>query len=146
MLRFTADNPGTWLFHCHMEQHIPTGQMMAFALKKSQIGPIPKDVPRAGNCPVIGDVTCDDTRIAGRRPTPSMSAMVQGARALAAVLSMRVAEEDDDYHTCVPARSAPPSRAARPHTGSTRRRAPPRAASPGPSPRPTCQCACIHKR
>lgn len=25
ILRFRADNPGVWLFHCHMEWHVETG-------------------------------------------------------------------------------------------------------------------------
>ena len=54
VLRLPNVNPGFWAFHCHMEQHIPMGQMMAIALQKSRIGPIPKDVPREGNCPVVG--------------------------------------------------------------------------------------------
>ena len=54
VIRLPNINPGYWAFHCHMEQHIPTGQMMAFALKKKEIGAIPPDVPREGNCPVVG--------------------------------------------------------------------------------------------
>jgi len=51
VLRFRADNPGTWLFHCHMEQHIPTGQIMAFNIRPSEQPPIPGDVPTEGPCP-----------------------------------------------------------------------------------------------
>merc|ERR1719277_2533692 len=52
VIRFKVDNPGVWLFHCHMEQHIPTGQIMAFNLLPSKQPPIPKDVPTEGSCPV----------------------------------------------------------------------------------------------
>eukprot|EP00929_Paragymnodinium_shiwhaense_P013346 TRINITY_DN121201_c0_g1_i1.p1 TRINITY_DN121201_c0_g1~~TRINITY_DN121201_c0_g1_i1.p1 ORF type:complete len:952 (-),score=240.67 TRINITY_DN121201_c0_g1_i1:304-3159(-) len=52
VIRFKVDNPGIWLFHCHMEQHIPTGQIMAFNLLPSQQPAIPKDVPTEGPCPV----------------------------------------------------------------------------------------------
>jgi len=52
VIRFKVDNPGVWLFHCHMEQHIPTGQMMAFNLLPSKQPPIPDDVPTEGDCPV----------------------------------------------------------------------------------------------
>eukprot|EP00930_Biecheleria_cincta_P082909 TRINITY_DN72545_c0_g1_i1.p1 TRINITY_DN72545_c0_g1~~TRINITY_DN72545_c0_g1_i1.p1 ORF type:complete len:981 (+),score=182.08 TRINITY_DN72545_c0_g1_i1:68-2944(+) len=52
VIRFKVDNPGVWLFHCHMEQHIPTGQMMAFNLLPSKQPPIPDDVPTEGSCPV----------------------------------------------------------------------------------------------
>lgn len=52
VIRFKATNPGTWLFHCHMEQHIPTGQMMAFNIKPQDQPPIPQDVSTEGPCPV----------------------------------------------------------------------------------------------
>jgi len=52
VIRFKVDNPGVWLFHCHMEQHIPTGQMMAFNLLPSKQPPVPDDVPTEGDCPV----------------------------------------------------------------------------------------------
>lgn len=52
VIRFTADNPGNWIFHCHMEQHIPTGQIMAFNIQPDQQPAIPKDVPTEGPCPV----------------------------------------------------------------------------------------------
>jgi len=52
VIRFKVDNPGMWLFHCHMEQHIPTGQIMAFNLLPSKQPPIPNDVPTEGPCPV----------------------------------------------------------------------------------------------
>jgi FtsP/CotA-like multicopper oxidase with cupredoxin domain len=52
VIRFKADSPGVWLFHCHMEQHIPTGQMMAFNVLPSKQPPIPSDVPTEGPCDV----------------------------------------------------------------------------------------------
>jgi len=52
VIRFKVENPGVWIFHCHMEQHIPTGQVMAFNLLPSQQPPIPSDVPSEGGCPV----------------------------------------------------------------------------------------------
>jgi len=52
VIRFRADNPGTWLFHCHMEQHIPTGQIMAFNIQPEKQPPVPEDVPSEGPCPV----------------------------------------------------------------------------------------------
>jgi len=52
VIRFTADNPGSWIFHCHMEQHIPTGQIMAFNLLPDQQPTVPEDVPTEGPCPV----------------------------------------------------------------------------------------------
>merc|ERR1719379_1256689 len=52
VIRIKVDNPGVWLFHCHMEQHIPTGQIMALNLLPSQQPHIPEDVPTEGPCPV----------------------------------------------------------------------------------------------
>ena len=52
VIRFKVDNPGTWLFHCHMEQHIPTGQIMAFNLLPSKQPVVPTDVPTEGPCKV----------------------------------------------------------------------------------------------
>lgn len=52
VIRFRATNPGTWLFHCHMEQHIPTGQVMALNIKPNEQPAIPSDVPTEGPCPV----------------------------------------------------------------------------------------------
>jgi len=52
VIRFKADNPGVWLFHCHMEQHIPTGQVMAFSIRPQEQPPIPYGVPTEGPCPV----------------------------------------------------------------------------------------------
>merc|ERR1719382_512497 len=51
VIRFRADNPGTWAFHCHMEQHIPTGQIMAFNIQPEKQPPVPEDVPTEGPCP-----------------------------------------------------------------------------------------------
>jgi FtsP/CotA-like multicopper oxidase with cupredoxin domain len=52
VIRFKVENPGVWIFHCHMEQHIPTGQIMAFNLLPSKQPPVPDDVPSEGPCPV----------------------------------------------------------------------------------------------
>lgn len=52
VIRFKVENPGVWIFHCHMEQHIPTGQIMAFNLLPAQQPPIPSDVPTEGSCPI----------------------------------------------------------------------------------------------
>ncbi|EOA20248.1 hypothetical protein CARUB_v10000548mg [Capsella rubella] len=39
VLRFVANNPGVWLFHCHMDAHLPYGIIMAFIV---QNGPTPE--------------------------------------------------------------------------------------------------------
>jgi len=52
VLRFKADAPGVWQFHCHMEQHIPLGMVMAINVLPSKQKPVPKEVPTEGPCPV----------------------------------------------------------------------------------------------
>jgi FtsP/CotA-like multicopper oxidase with cupredoxin domain len=54
VLRFQANFPGIWQFHCHMEQHIPLGMIMAVNVLPSKQPPIPKSVPTEGPCPVVG--------------------------------------------------------------------------------------------
>ncbi|KAL0428710.1 UNVERIFIED_CONTAM: Laccase-6 [Sesamum radiatum] len=50
-IRFTADNPGVWFMHCHLEIHLSWGLSMAFIVKNGQ-GPLetlphpPADYPR----------------------------------------------------------------------------------------------------
>ena len=60
-LRFVADNPGAWFFHCHIEWHLEAGLAVTFIeapLEAQQRGPIPQTlidqckaqgVPTAGN-------------------------------------------------------------------------------------------------
>ena len=52
VLRIHAWAPGVWQFHCHMEQHIPLGMIMALNVLPSQQPPIPGNVPTEGPCPL----------------------------------------------------------------------------------------------
>ena len=52
VIRVRATWPGVWLLHCHMEQHIPLGMMMALNILPSKQPAIPHDVPTDGPCPV----------------------------------------------------------------------------------------------
>ena len=52
VIRFQANFPGIWQFHCHMEQHIPLGMIMALNVLPSKQPKIPKTVPTEGPCPV----------------------------------------------------------------------------------------------
>lgn len=63
VLRFRADNPGVWLFHCHIEWHVASGLIATFVeapreLQQQLSGIIPQDhiaacaaagTPTAGN-------------------------------------------------------------------------------------------------
>ncbi|KAL4563546.1 hypothetical protein LXL04_027589 [Taraxacum kok-saghyz] len=49
-IRFRADNPGVWFFHCHLELHTGWGLKMAFVVedgpgKDQVVRPPPKDLP-----------------------------------------------------------------------------------------------------
>lgn len=48
VFRFVADNPGTWLLHCHIPFHMGMGQFMAFAEEPDQIPAAPAGMPE---CP-----------------------------------------------------------------------------------------------
>mmetsp|Transcript_103067 Transcript_103067/g.204615 ORF Transcript_103067/g.204615 Transcript_103067/m.204615 type:complete len:657 (-) Transcript_103067:82-2052(-) len=79
VIRFKADNPGTWIFHCHMEQHIPTGQIMAFNILPKEQPPIPSDIPTEGHCSVWSEVVPRDNRTyIGRPPKPYRNVVRSG--------------------------------------------------------------------
>ncbi|GLT43987.1 hypothetical protein SLA2020_179070 [Shorea laevis] len=41
-LRFKADNPGVWLFHCHIEAHFFMGMFVVFEAGVEKVGDMPK--------------------------------------------------------------------------------------------------------
>ncbi|KAE8695576.1 Laccase-10 [Hibiscus syriacus] len=50
-IRFRADNPGVWFFHCHLEVHTTWGLKMAFLVENGEgpdesIEPPPSDLPK----------------------------------------------------------------------------------------------------
>ncbi|EXM02071.1 hypothetical protein FOIG_06378 [Fusarium odoratissimum NRRL 54006] len=61
VLRFKADNPGVWLFHCHIEWHVTSGLIATFvedplALQASLKLPHNHlDACKAGNIPTVGN-------------------------------------------------------------------------------------------
>ncbi|CAM0912379.1 unnamed protein product [Alopecurus aequalis] len=51
VIRFTADNPGVWIMHCHVDAHLPFGLAMAFEVNDGPtpdtvLPPPPLDYPR----------------------------------------------------------------------------------------------------
>ncbi|KAL3518168.1 hypothetical protein ACH5RR_020757 [Cinchona calisaya] len=51
VIRFVADNPGVWLFHCHIDAHLTWGLAMSFLVENGKgelqtIEPPPADLPR----------------------------------------------------------------------------------------------------
>ncbi|KAM7263066.1 hypothetical protein ACFE04_000749 [Oxalis oulophora] len=50
VVRFQADNPGVWLFHCHLDMHLPLGLGTAFVVgngptRSTTLRPPPRDLP-----------------------------------------------------------------------------------------------------
>nr|AAN17506.1 laccase 1 [Manduca sexta] len=50
VIRFKADNPGYWLFHCHIEFHVEVGMALVFKVgEHKDMAPLPRDFPTCGN-------------------------------------------------------------------------------------------------
>ncbi|KAK9889608.1 hypothetical protein WA026_006981 [Henosepilachna vigintioctopunctata] len=50
IIRFRADNPGYWLFHCHFLFHIVIGMNLIIHVgTKTDLPPVPKGFPRCGD-------------------------------------------------------------------------------------------------
>ena len=50
VLRFTADNPGVWIFHCHIEWHLEQGLAITLVEAPAQLRENPKDSPATLSC------------------------------------------------------------------------------------------------
>lgn len=50
VIRFVADNPGYWLFHCHIEFHAEIGMALVFKVGEHEdMKPVPKGFPQCGD-------------------------------------------------------------------------------------------------
>ncbi|XP_034232917.1 laccase-5-like [Thrips palmi] len=50
IIRFEADNPGVWFFHCHFQYHMAVGMEMVFQVgNATDFVKAPADFPRCGN-------------------------------------------------------------------------------------------------
>ncbi|XP_059483123.1 uncharacterized protein LOC132201179 [Neocloeon triangulifer] len=50
IVRFVANNPGYWLFHCHISEHMALGMALNFKVGENKdMVPPPKNFPRCGN-------------------------------------------------------------------------------------------------
>lgn len=45
VLRFPSDNPGVWIFHCHIEWHLVPGLALIFVEHPEQLGPFVDKLP-----------------------------------------------------------------------------------------------------
>ncbi|KAH0877708.1 hypothetical protein HID58_065102 [Brassica napus] len=57
-LRFIANNPGAWIFHCHMDAHLPYGIIMVFIVEngptpETSLQPPPSNLPQCTHDPTI---------------------------------------------------------------------------------------------
>ncbi|KAK2002455.1 multicopper oxidase [Colletotrichum falcatum] len=80
VLRFRADNPGVWLFHCHIEWHVTSGLLATFVeapLDLQKTLSIPQnhlDVCAAANVPTAGNAagnTKDFLDLSGQNMPPA---------------------------------------------------------------------------
>ncbi|XP_022088125.1 laccase-5-like [Acanthaster planci] len=68
VIRFKADNPGWWQFHCHTEFHFLAGMSILIHVgTDGDLPPIPQDFPRCGG----HWYPKEDPIAGGRLPTPS---------------------------------------------------------------------------
>ena len=79
VLRFKSDNPGVWLFHCHIEWHVQSGLMATFVeapLDVQRTLTIPADhlaVCEKAGVPTVGNAagnTADWLDLTGERRPP----------------------------------------------------------------------------
>lgn len=50
IVSFVADNPGYWLFHCHIEFHSEVGMAIVFKIgEHEQMRPVPPDFPQCSS-------------------------------------------------------------------------------------------------
>ena len=49
VVRFKANNPGLWFFHCHVFSHMLKGMAMIFDISDQGVPPVPPNMP---TCPI----------------------------------------------------------------------------------------------
>ncbi|KAF2025724.1 iron transport multicopper oxidase FET3 precursor [Setomelanomma holmii] len=102
VLRFRADNPGVWLFHCHIEWHVASGLSATIIerpldVQKQLSGKIPTDhlkVCEAGNVPTKGNAagnTVDLLDLTGENKSPGTLPAGFTARGIVALVFSCVA-------------------------------------------------------
>ncbi|XP_046630294.1 oxidoreductase OpS5-like isoform X1 [Neodiprion virginianus] len=61
IVRFKADNPGSWLMHCHFEWHMSVGMMMVFKVEGT-VSSRPPGFPECGNFDLLDESTAAAVR------------------------------------------------------------------------------------
>lgn len=73
IVRFVANNPGFWLFHCHIEFHVEVGMAIVFKVGDyHQMRPLPKNFPTCYNFKA-DELHEDDIEESVNRPSDSTS-------------------------------------------------------------------------
>ncbi|KAK3911751.1 Laccase-4 [Frankliniella fusca] len=50
VIRFRANNPGFWFFHCHVSNHVHLGMALVLQVgEESEMPPVPRNFPRCGD-------------------------------------------------------------------------------------------------
>ncbi|KAJ4991828.1 multicopper oxidase [Stagonosporopsis vannaccii] len=97
VLRFQSNNPGIWLFHCHLEWHMASGLAITLieaplAIQTQLAGKIPQDhwdACTAGNVPVAGNAagnTVDLLDLTGENKSPGQLPAGFTARGIVALV------------------------------------------------------------
>jgi iron transport multicopper oxidase len=97
VLRFKADNPGIWLFHCHIEWHVASGLVATMiedpvGLQQQLSGKIPKDhldACKASNQATEGNAagnTVDLLDLSGENKSPAAPPAGFTARGIVALV------------------------------------------------------------
>ncbi|XP_033638235.1 laccase-5-like [Asterias rubens] len=84
IVRFVADNPGWWLFHCHVSFHFTAGMTMVIRVGSDKdLPPVPRNFPRCGgdwhqddigsNVPIKPAPTPNSASYNGRYPMLSLA-------------------------------------------------------------------------
>ena len=60
VVRFLANNPGIWLFHCHTFSHLFEGQALLLDVTDQGVPPVPANFP---TCPVHSPTLIDSNKL-----------------------------------------------------------------------------------
>lgn len=89
IIRFVANNPGFWLFHCHIDFHVEVGMAIVFKVGDyNQMRPLPKNFPTCYNYKV--DNMDDHHQHHMNRPSDSMSIHYQQRQLTISVASTTI--------------------------------------------------------
>lgn len=91
IIRFVANNPGFWLFHCHIDFHAEVGMALVFKVGDyHQMPRLPRDFPKCANfMPPMGESGPSGAAMATATPSHPLSISIFAAGIMFASLSVR---------------------------------------------------------